>query len=168
MGLGEIGGGLGGDLGAIGEDDEEEEAESVDNDGDDDDENDDKEEYEEEDDDMDGGVVGTTSGRASDLRIENDDTPQAFSCFTYQFTCRKMLVCDLQGVYNTDRTMFEFTDPAIHHYQSGGSKRYYGRSDRGEKGIDAFLATHVCTNLCRLLKRRRVRHSDRAVSLKYA
>ena len=168
--LGEIGGGLGGDLGAIGEEEEEEEEESADDDDDDDD--DDEEEYdeyeEEEEDDVDGGVVGSTSGRASDLRIENDDIPQAFSCFTYQFTRRKMLVCDLQGVYNTDRTMFEFTDPAIHHYQSGGSKRYYGRSDRGEKGIDAFLATHVCTNLCRLLKRRRVRHSDRAVSLKYA
>ncbi len=44
------------------------------------------------------------------------EIPQAFSLFTYRYTKRKMLVCDLQGVLDTSQSppLFEFTDPVIH------------------------------------------------------
>jgi len=50
------------------------------------------------------------------------DIPQAFSCFTYRFTKRKMLVCDLQGVLDISQSppLFELTDPAIHYTSRSG------------------------------------------------
>ena len=50
------------------------------------------------------------------------DIPQAFSCFTYRHTNRRMLVCDLQGVLDTSRspTVFELTDPVIHYQSRSG------------------------------------------------
>ena len=47
---------------------------------------------------------------------------QAFSHFTYVFTRRKMLVCDLQGVLDVSCSppCFELTDPVIHYTSRSG------------------------------------------------
>jgi len=42
------------------------------------------------------------------------DIPQAFSHFTYRYTKRKLLVCDLQGVLSGTSPLLELTDPVIH------------------------------------------------------
>ncbi len=86
-------------------------------------------------------------------KIDPLDIPQAFSHFTYRFTKRQLLVCDLQGVLNDDPPVFELTDPVIH-FRSKRSKRnnqVFGRTDRGRKGINDFFRTHKCTPLCRML-----------------
>jgi Alpha-kinase family len=77
---------------------------------------------------------------------------QAFSHFTYAFTNKKVLVCDLQGVYNTATVppTFELTDPAIH-YRSKKRRMVYGRTDKGESGIRLFFQTHKCSDLCKLV-----------------
>jgi Alpha-kinase family len=86
----------------------------------------------------------------------NDIAPQAylqaFSHFTHAFTNRKVLVCDLQGVYNTSTVppKFELTDPAIH-YRSKKRRMVYGRTDKGESGIRLFFKTHKCSDLCKLV-----------------
>jgi len=101
-----------------------------------------------------------------DLSFDVNDIPQAFSCFTYYHSRRTLVVCDLQGVLNTDRTprpMFELTDPAIHYKSSKQNQRTYGRTDKGQEGIHMFLMSHKCSNLCRLLKRRQLRTTDRDV-----
>ena len=95
------------------------------------------------------------------LAVRDDDIPQAFSCFTYHYTKKRALVCDLQGVLTTNADqsrLFEFTDPVIH-FRSKTKKRtgHFGRTDRGRKGIDDFFKTHTCSELCRALKRRWIR-----------
>ena len=98
------------------------------------------------------------------------DYLQAFSHFTYMFTNRKLLVCDLQGVYNTDivpQPMYELTDPAIHYDDNNnnrGSTTYsdssrigrrildFGRTDKGCKGIQEFFKTHKCTCICKMMQ----------------
>lgn len=89
-----------------------------------------------------------------DISIKKpSDYLQAFSHFTYLHTCGKLLVCDLQGVYNTDMVppTFELSDPAIH-YVSKKRDCVYGRTDKGRKGIQLFFNTHQCTKVCKILK----------------
>jgi len=91
-------------------------------------------------------------GNNPDTSFSIDDIPQAYSHFTYLASKRKFLVCDLQGVLNTDvePPIFELTDPAIH-YSKMTSRKDFGRTDRGEHGIQDFLETHECSNLCHML-----------------
>ena len=91
-------------------------------------------------------------GNNADTSFSIDDIPQAYSHFTYLASQRKFLVCDLQGVLNTDvePPVFELTDPAIH-YSEMTSRKDFGRTDRGEHGIQDFLETHECSNLCHML-----------------
>ena len=101
----------------------------------------------EDEDDDDDYATGSTSRNkgASDV----DEAMQAFSHFSHSVTHGKKLVCDLQGVWNpTDG--FTLTDPAIHYSSVSNSKRY-GRTDKGQEGIDAFFATHRCNAWCRRL-----------------
>lgn len=78
--------------------------------------------------------------------------PQAFSHFTYRYTQRKKLVCDLQGVFTeTSPPSFELTDPAIHYKSTRNRRGVFGRTDRDKKGMKMFFDTHKCTDLCRLL-----------------
>jgi hypothetical protein len=88
-----------------------------------------------------------------------DDIPQAFSHFTYRYTHRKVLVCDLQGVLNLNPTSpcFEFTDPVIHFKSRHGRSNVFGRTDRGPKGVEDFFKSHKCSPLCRALNRRWVK-----------
>ena len=56
---------------------------------------------------------------------------------------------DLQGVYVSESATYMMVDPVIHSVDySGGS---FGRTDRGERGFDAFFATHQCNALCAAL-----------------
>ena len=59
-----------------------------------------------------------------------------------------MIVCDLQGVYKVNhfafiRSHYRLTDPAI-----CSSRRLYGLTDMGQKGIVSFFANHTCNQFC--------------------
>uniref|UniRef100_A0A7S2JX26 Alpha-type protein kinase domain-containing protein n=1 Tax=Leptocylindrus danicus TaxID=163516 RepID=A0A7S2JX26_9STRA len=100
-------------------------------------------------------LAGDNEG--DDFAFELADVPQAFSCFTYYYTKRKVLVCDLQGILDTSVTppIFRMTDPVVHYRSSQHHRRYvYGRTDRGLEGMHNFFKTHECSNLCRMLKKR--------------
>ena len=91
-----------------------------------------------------------------DTGFNVDDIPQAFSCFKNWFSERRFLICDLQGVFNSDVSppVFELTDPVIHHRQSTDGVRVYGRSDNGLDGIRKFHSSHRCSPLCRMARAR--------------
>ena len=78
--------------------------------------------------------------------IIDEDIPQAFSHWTYQYTKRELLVCDLKGT--AGKSQFTFTDPAIHSTEPGK----YGGTDHGDKGKLRFFETHVCNSLCKRLR----------------
>ena len=80
-------------------------------------------------------------------RIIDDDVPQAFSHWSWQYTQGNSLVCDLQGVLGKE--CFQLTDPAIH-----SRKRRYGSTDHGRKGHQLFFSTHKCNPLCHVLRLR--------------
>lgn len=100
------------------------------------------------------GRKKTQSGKDSSgmISFSHEDIPQAFSHFTYLASDRTFLVCDLQGVKNmqTKPPVFELTDPAIHYSKMTG-RNDYGRTDRGQQGIDDFFHTHKCSSLCHFL-----------------
>ena len=72
--------------------------------------------------------------------------PQAFSHFSYEASSRKQLVCDLQGVWNS-QDGFVLTDPVVH-VSSTGAKHKNGATDQGSSGIEKFFKTHKCNPLC--------------------
>ena len=82
-----------------------------------------------------------------------EDYLQAFSHFTYRFTDRKVLVCDLQGIFRDDAVppQFELTDPAIHYSSTRGRKRVFGHTDLGRTGIDTFFRSHKCNDVCKMM-----------------
>ena len=87
---------------------------------------------------------------------QNDpvDYIQAFTHFTYVFTNKQVMVCDLQGLYNYDMIppTFELTDPAIHYKSKSGRKNMFGRTDAGADGMQLFFKTHKCTSVCKLMQ----------------
>lgn len=105
------------------------------------------------DDDDDGGHQIFSAGQDCTFSIE--DIPHAYSHFTYLASNRRFLICDLQGVLNTDvkPPVFELTDPAAH-YSEMTNRKDYGRTDRGEQGIRDFFKTHKCSGLCHMLLHR--------------
>jgi hypothetical protein len=106
---------------------EEEEGSSSDS------ETEDENEYDDDDDDLAAAVPA-----AETILFAAGDVPQAFSHFTYNWTKRKMLVCDLQGVLNTECTppVFELTDPVIHYKRKKQRPR---RSSLEEVDDDAYM-----------------------------
>jgi len=67
-----------------------------------------------------------------DIHISKDEVAQAFSHFTFIFSRKKMLICDLQGVYDSSQKMLCFTDPVIHYHNAlkkGMKRGNYGRTD---------------------------------------
>lgn len=86
-------------------------------------------------------------------KINNEDIPQAFTHFTYHFTQRHKMVCDLQGVLfeNVQPPIFELTDPVIH-FSSSTRKNVFGRTDKGKQGMRDFFRSHKCNAVCRLLR----------------
>eukprot|EP00667_Euglena_gracilis_P011481 EG_transcript_11732 len=69
------------------------------------------------------------------------NTPQAFSHFSYEFTERRMMIVDVQGVDDC------YTDPQVLTVDGQG----YGAGNTGEKGIQKFLDAHWCNRLCSCL-----------------
>ena len=103
--------------------------------------------------------IGHEKIDADESDESNEITPsdylQAFSHFTYTLTNKKLLVCDLQGVYDASSKppMFELTDPAIHYKsKSKGKQMVYGRTDKGARGIQLFFNTHKCSKICKLMQ----------------
>lgn len=66
----------------------------------------------------------------ADPDISVADIPQAFSHFTYRYTKRRLLVCDVQGVLSVSdsgSSKFEFTDPVIHFCSRTGQRSVFGQ-----------------------------------------
>jgi hypothetical protein len=119
-------------------------------------------EDEDEDDDDDGEIfeskqAAPDGGKYGHVKVE--DFPQAFSHFTYVKTKKQLMVVDLQGVFKVHAnktTEYVLTDPAIHKRRRPKRKNQlagwtFGRTDRGEKGMQAFFDSHECSDACRLL-----------------
>lgn len=68
-------------------------------------------------------------------------TPQAFSHFTLHSSGGQVLVCDIQGVDDS------YTDPQVHSLVYG-----FSSGDLGRRGIQRFLSTHKCNEICRFLR----------------
>ena len=98
--------------------------------------------------------VEDPTGEPTLQRKEPSDYLQAFTHFTYLYTNKKVMVCDLQGVYNTDLTppTFELSDPAIHYASETGRQMVFGRTDKGKEGIQLFFNTHKCSSICKFLQ----------------
>jgi hypothetical protein len=117
----------------------------------DDDEDDDEKSLLADDDDDD---VSMTQDDTHSMGSDNPfDYLQAFTHFTYLYTNKKVMVCDLQGIFNTDLVppTFELSDPAIH-YASKQRKEVYGCTDKGRKGMQLFFNTHKCTRICKMMQ----------------
>lgn len=107
---------------------------------------------------MEPDAVGSTAAAAididmdvdEDLFVSHNDVAQAFSHFSYIYCGRKSLICDLQGVIDRQKKVLQFTDPVVHYHDvfKEDKRGQYGRTDRGEKGIQDFLKSHECNGLC--------------------
>jgi hypothetical protein len=86
---------------------------------------------------------------ASELVCVDEDVPQAFSHWSYQYTNGDTIVVDLQGVLTSSGSAFQLTDPAIH-----STPKKYGKTDRGREGMRDFIGSHICNNLCKVLRLR--------------
>jgi Mg-chelatase subunit ChlD len=84
-------------------------------------------------------------------RLKPSDYLQAFTHFTHRYTNKKVMVCDLQGVFDDDASppTFELSDPAIHYASSTGREMVYGRTDKGKNGMNLFHKTHRCSVICK-------------------
>jgi hypothetical protein len=99
------------------------------------------------------GVDKTVLHNADISRIIDDDIPQAFSHFSYQYTHQEYVICDLQG--ELGEKWFYLTDPAIH-----SEERQFGPTDHGRKGQEKFFRTHKCNELCRALGLRKNKYQQ--------
>jgi len=106
-----------------------------------------------EEEEVDRGAKGSKSAEALALeaQIFPEDVLQAFSHWTYVYSKRDFLVCDLQGELTVagPAPAFELTDPCIHTSKDRG--RLFGNTDRGKKGQLQFFHTHQCNAVCKLL-----------------
>eukprot|EP00899_Mesostigma_viride_P027963 jgi/Mesvir1/8351/Mv12610-RA.1 len=73
--------------------------------------------------------------------FSGQETPQAFSHFTYEASNHDLLICDIQGVEDC------WTDPQIHSVSDTG----FGLGNFGRQGIARFFSTHRCNAMCRKL-----------------
>lgn len=74
---------------------------------------------------------------------------EAFCHYTYHMSGGNLIVCDLQGVFKMNhhaflKSRYILTDPAI-----CSRTGQYGPTDMGGKGIESFIANHVCNKFCR-------------------
>lgn len=109
----------------------------------------------EDDDDSDRDLVDLTEEREF-ISVTRNEVAQTFSHFSYHWTRKKMVICDLQGVFDKAQNKFCFTDPVIHYNNSRtedqpGRSGRYGRTDMGQRGIDSFHKSHKCNRLCELV-----------------
>jgi hypothetical protein len=87
------------------------------------------------------------------LQSSVSDYLQAFSHWTYVYSKREKLVCDLQGVFDELNNVVSLTDPVIHCEENRGKKtgNAYGRTNQGRSGMDSFFKSHTCTPVCKVL-----------------
>ncbi|CAK4086027.1 unnamed protein product [Aphanomyces euteiches] len=69
------------------------------------------------------------------------NTPQAFSHFTFVSSDYRLMVVDIQGVNDS------YTDPQIHTVDGRG----FGVGNLGTLGMEKFLESHRCNEVCRWL-----------------
>ncbi|XP_036835435.1 transient receptor potential cation channel subfamily M member 6 isoform X3 [Oncorhynchus mykiss] len=73
-----------------------------------------------------------------------EETLLAFSHWTYQYSCRELLVLDLQGVG------LELTDPSVIRAEdtSSSDDMVFGPSNLGDAAIHSFVIKHTCNSCC--------------------
>uniref|UniRef100_A0A8C7CM02 non-specific serine/threonine protein kinase n=1 Tax=Oncorhynchus kisutch TaxID=8019 RepID=A0A8C7CM02_ONCKI len=73
-----------------------------------------------------------------------EETLLAFSHWTYQYSCRELLVLDLQGVGS------ELTDPSVIRAEdkSSSDDMVFGPSNLGDAAIHTFVNKHTCNSCC--------------------
>ncbi|XP_077376929.1 transient receptor potential cation channel subfamily M member 6 isoform X2 [Festucalex cinctus] len=72
----------------------------------------------------------------------------AFSHWTYEYSCRELLVLDVQGVGE------ELTDPTVimaEMHSSSMGEMLFGPDNLGDSAINAFLQKHTCRACCNAL-----------------
>jgi hypothetical protein len=115
----------------------------------------DSDEEDESSDDDDGLVASEHANDPKPSEHTNSPKPsdylQAFTHFTHRYTSKKVMVCDLQGVFDDEASppTFELSDPAIHYASSTGREMVYGRTDKGKTGMNLFHKTHRCSEICK-------------------
>jgi hypothetical protein len=70
------------------------------------------------------------------------NTPQTYSHFTWESSRRSLIVCDVQGVADL------YTDPQVHTIDQQG----FGQGNCGIGGIQKFLCSHTCNDICRYFR----------------
>ena len=85
-----------------------------------------------------------------DLEAPESEVAQAFSHFTFQASCGKYMVLDLQGVHldkaQRRKPHLILTDPQV-----VSVERSFGPGDLGEEGMRAFFRSHRCGATCKKL-----------------
>uniref|UniRef100_A0A4W4HKJ4 non-specific serine/threonine protein kinase n=1 Tax=Electrophorus electricus TaxID=8005 RepID=A0A4W4HKJ4_ELEEL len=73
-----------------------------------------------------------------------EETVLAFSHWTYEYTCRELLVLDLQGVG------MELTDPSVIRVDDKSSSEdlVFGPANLGNDAIHHFILKHTCNSCC--------------------
>jgi Mg-chelatase subunit ChlD len=106
---------------------------------------------EDESSDDDDGALGFAASEHSTNSPKPSDYLQAFTHFTHRYTNKKVMVCDLQGVFDEEARppTFELSDPAIHYASRTGREMVYGRTDKGKTGMNLFHTTHKCSAICK-------------------
>jgi hypothetical protein len=72
-------------------------------------------------------------------------TPIALSHYSWVFSGRACLLCNLQGV--RDSSSYAFTNPAIH-----SKDKIFGATNFGVIGMASFFRRHQCNSLCQALE----------------
>ncbi|RLN92869.1 hypothetical protein BBJ28_00026791 [Nothophytophthora sp. Chile5] len=81
-------------------------------------------------------------GRETSSTEERErNTPQAFSHFSFVASDFRLMIVDIQGVADS------YTDPQIHSADGRG----FGQGNLGTFGMEKFLESHRCNEVCRWL-----------------
>ncbi|GAX76652.1 hypothetical protein CEUSTIGMA_g4098.t1 [Chlamydomonas eustigma] len=73
---------------------------------------------------------------------------QAFSHWTYHITGKKLMVVDVQGIWDSKRKQYVLFDPAVH---CSCDVLRFGNTNLGIRGMDKFFMTHSCNSVCKSL-----------------
>uniref|UniRef100_A0A4W5L6X9 non-specific serine/threonine protein kinase n=1 Tax=Hucho hucho TaxID=62062 RepID=A0A4W5L6X9_9TELE len=71
-----------------------------------------------------------------------EETLLAFSHWTYQYSCRELLVLDIQGVGS------ELTDPSVIRAEDKSDDMVFGPANLGDAAIHSFVIKHTCNSCC--------------------
>ena len=82
-------------------------------------------------------------------RVDHE-VPNAFSHFTYVYTCGEIMVLDAQGWQDPITGNFTLTDPALQ--TKDGQRTLPINTNFGQDAMDEFLKVHKCGETCSKLK----------------